>query len=87
MGNSVSDIVDFSQLIKNKVTIVLDRRGTGRFTRKNTGSETAHRLGIVAGQINIAKIQSPSSLRVWNENNGCQDQAIRLTIIFPVTRH
>ncbi len=35
MGNSVSDIVDFSQLIKNKGLIVLDRRRTGRFSRKN----------------------------------------------------
>ena len=35
MRNSVSDIVDFGQLVKNKGLIVLDRRGASRFSRKN----------------------------------------------------
>ena len=35
MGNSVSDIVDFSQFVKNKGLIVLDSRGTSGFSGEN----------------------------------------------------
>lgn len=45
MGNPVSDIIDFSQLIKNKGLIVLDRRGTSGFSRKNMDQ------GLPAGSV------------------------------------
>ena len=49
MGNPVSDIVDFSQFVKNKGLIVLDSRGTCRFSGENMNkglpSCTVLRLG------------------------------------------